>query len=57
VKGIGPVLLCASILMLGRSFWVLYVRKIRSRPTEVVTWSALVFMVGFWTWFLTTGGW
>ena len=33
--------------MLGRSFWVLYVRKIRSRATVVVTWSSLVFMLGF----------
>jgi hypothetical protein len=43
--------------MIGRSFYVLYVRQIRSRPTVVVTWAALAFMVGFWTWYLTTGGW
>jgi hypothetical protein len=54
---LSPVLLCASILLLGRSFWVIYVRKIRSRPTVIVAWSALMFMVGFWSWFLVSGGW
>jgi len=52
-----PVLLCASILLLGRSFWILYVRGIRTRMTTITAWSALVFMVGFWSWFLISGGW
>ena len=51
------MLFCAAILLLGRSFYMLYVRKVRSRATVVVTWSSLAFMVGFWTWFLTSGGW
>ena len=54
---IAPVLLCASVVLIGRSFYVIYVRKVRNRLTVVVSWSALVFMVGFWTWHLTTGGW
>jgi len=52
---IAPVLLCASVLLIGRSFYVIYVRGIRTRATLVIAWSALVFMVGFWTWRLTTG--
>jgi hypothetical protein len=53
---IAPVLVCASVLLIGRSFYVIYVRGIRRRATVVITWSALVFMVGFWTWRLATGG-
>ena len=51
---ISPVLICASIVLIGRSFYVIYVRGIRTRATVVIAWSALVFMVGFWTWQLTT---
>jgi hypothetical protein len=50
------VLYCASVLLIGRSFYVLYVRKIRSRATVIVTWSSLAFMIGFWTWTLLRNG-
>jgi hypothetical protein len=53
---IAPLLLCASVLLIGRSFYVIYVRGLRTRATVVIAWSALVFMVGFWTWRLTAGG-
>jgi len=53
---IAPVLLCASVLLIGRSFYVIYARGIRTRATVVIAWSALVFMVGFWAWRLTTRG-
>ena len=53
----GPVLLCASALLLGRTFYKIYVRGVRTRATVVIAWSALAVMVGFWTWQLTTGGW
>ena len=52
---IAPVLLCASVLLIGRSFYVIYVRGMRTRATVVMAWSALVFIVGFWTWRLTAG--
>jgi hypothetical protein len=51
---IAPVLICLSIVLIGRSFYVIYVRGVRSRATVVVAWSALLFIVGFWTWRLTT---
>jgi hypothetical protein len=54
---IAPVLIAASILLIGRSFYVIYVRNVRSRATVVVTWSALVFLVCFWTWHLTIRAW
>ncbi len=53
---LSPLLLCASILLMGRSFYVLYVNKIGSGATAVITWCAFVFMVGFWTWYLFLGG-
>ena len=51
---IAPVLICASVLLIGRSFYIIYVRGIRTPATVVIAWSALVFLVGFWTWQLTT---
>ena len=54
---LAPVLLCAAVLMIGRSFYVIYGRGVRTRATVVIAWSSLVFMVGFWTWYLTVGGW
>jgi hypothetical protein len=52
---ISPVLIGASIVLIGRSFFVIYVRGIRTRATVVIAWAALVFIVGFWTWQLTMG--
>lgn len=51
---IAPVLICASLVLIGRSFYVIYVRGVRTRATVAIAWSALVFMIGFWTWRLTT---
>ena len=53
---LSPVLLSASILLMARSFFVIYVRKIRTHTTVIITWSAFSFMVGFWTWYLVLGG-
>jgi hypothetical protein len=53
---LSPLLLCASILLMLRSFYVIYVRKIRSRTTVIVTWFSFSFMVGFWSWYLLLGG-
>ena len=53
---IAPLLLCASVVLIGRSFYVIYVRGIRTRATVAIAWCALVFMVGFWTWRLTASG-
>ena len=53
---IAPALICASVVLIGRSFYIIYVRRIRTRASVVIAWCALVFMVGFWTWRLTAGG-
>ena len=52
---IAPVLLCASAVLIGRSFYVIYVRGVRTPATVVIAWSALLFIIGFWTWQLTAG--
>lgn len=52
---VGPLLLCASALLLGRSFYKIYVRGVRTRATVVIAWSALVFSLTMGAWRLTTG--
>jgi hypothetical protein len=52
---VAPVLICASVLLIGRSFYVIYVRGIRTAATVVIAWSALLFIVSFWAWRLTLG--
>ena len=53
---LSPLLLCASLLFLGRSFYVIYVRKTSTRLTTIMAWCSLVFMIGFWTWYIVSGG-
>ncbi len=42
------MLIALSVLLLGRSFYILYVQKRGNRVTEVITWLALLFVVGYW---------
>jgi hypothetical protein len=53
---LSPLLLCASVLLMGRSFYIIYVRKTTTRLTTILTWFSLLFMIGFWTWYLWSGG-
>ena len=52
-----PVMIVLSILLLGRSFYVLYVQRRGNRFSVVVTWLSALFVVGYWTWRLTGGDW
>jgi hypothetical protein len=54
---LSPLLFALSIVLLVRSFYVIYVRRVSTRFTTIVAWVSLTFMIGFWTWFLVTGGW
>jgi hypothetical protein len=47
---LAPVLIVVSVLLLGRSFYILYVRRRGSRATMIITWLSAVFVVGYWTW-------
>jgi hypothetical protein len=50
---ISYVLIALSVVLLSRSFWVLYVQKRGSLAVKVITWLAAVFVVCFWTWQLS----
>ncbi len=45
-----PALIGVSVLLLGYSFFVLYVLRKGNRASTVLTWLSLVFVIGFWTW-------
>jgi len=52
-----PVLIVLSLLLMGRSFYILYVLKRGTRVSTVITWLTAVFVVGYWTWRLLGGEW
>jgi hypothetical protein len=45
-----PALIALSVVLLGRSFYILYVQKRGTRPVRILTWLAAAFVIGFWTW-------
>ena len=47
---LAPILIGLSLVLLARSFYILYVLRRGSRVSTVVTWVAAVFVIGFWTW-------
>ena len=47
---LAPVLIGLSVLLLLRSFYILYVRRRGTRLSAVITWASALFVVGFWTW-------
>jgi len=47
---LAPVLIGLSVALLGRAFYVLYVRKRGSRASTAITWLSAMFVVGYWTW-------
>jgi hypothetical protein len=47
---LAPVLILLSVALLGRAFYVLYVRKRGTRASTVITWLSAAFVIGYWTW-------
>jgi hypothetical protein len=47
---LAPILLGLSVLLLLRSFYILYVRRRGTRASMVITWLSALFVIGFWTW-------
>jgi hypothetical protein len=39
-----------SVVLLARSFYVLYIQKRGGRAVKVVTWLSATFVVVFWSW-------
>jgi hypothetical protein len=50
VSWLTPVLIALSALLLGRSFYVLYVLKRGTGAVRVLTWLSAGFVICFWTW-------
>jgi hypothetical protein len=49
-KWVSPALIALSVLLLGRSFYVIYIQKRGSFAVVVITWLSATFVCGFWTW-------
>ena len=47
---LAPVLIALSVGLLGRAFYVLYVRKRGTRASMIVTWASAALVLGYWTW-------
>jgi hypothetical protein len=47
---LAPVFIGLSVLLLARSFYILYVKRRGTRSAVIVTWLSAVFIVGYWTW-------
>jgi hypothetical protein len=45
-----PVLIGLSLLLLGRSFYILYVKRRGTRASAIITWLTAAFVIGYWTW-------
>jgi hypothetical protein len=43
-------LMAISVLLLSRTFYLLYVQRRGTRASRVVAWLAATFVIGFWTW-------
>jgi hypothetical protein len=46
---LSPVLIGLSVLLLLRSFYILYVQRRGTRASTIITWISAIFVVGFWT--------
>jgi hypothetical protein len=47
---LAPVMIVLSVLLLGRAFYILYVRRRGTRVSAAITWLSAFFVVGYWTW-------
>jgi hypothetical protein len=47
---LSPLLIGLSVLLLGRAFYILYVRGRGTRASVAITWLSAVFVVGYWSW-------
>jgi hypothetical protein len=54
VSWLVPVLVALSVVLLGRSFYILYVKRRGTRASAILTWLATLFVTGYWTWQLVS---
>ena len=43
-------MIALSVLLLGRSFYLLYVKGRGNRASAIITWLTAAFIAGYWTW-------
>jgi hypothetical protein len=46
---LSPFLIGLTVVLLSRSFYVIYVQKRGSRAVKIMTWLSAAFVVCFWT--------
>ena len=47
---LSPVLIGATVVLLGRAHYMLHFLKRGNRVSTVVTWLSTALVIGFWTW-------
>jgi hypothetical protein len=47
---LAPALIALSVALLGRAFYVLYVRGRGTRASAAITWLSALFVAGYWAW-------
>jgi hypothetical protein len=45
-----PAMIVLSVMLLGRSFYILYVQGRGNRASAIITWLTAAFVAGYWTW-------
>jgi len=49
-RWLSPLLIGVSILLLGRSFYILYVHRRGTRASTFITWLSAAFVTAYWAW-------
>jgi hypothetical protein len=49
-----PAMIVVSILLLGRSFYILYVQRRGTLASAIITWLSALFVIGYWTYRLVS---
>jgi len=49
-RWLSPLLIGVSILLLGRSFYILYVHRRGTRANTFITWLSAAFVTAYWSW-------
>jgi hypothetical protein len=47
---LAPVLIALSVALLGRAFYVLYVRGRGTPASKAITWLSALAVAGYWAW-------
>jgi hypothetical protein len=45
-----PVLIVLTVLLLGRAFYILYVKRRGTRLSAAITWLSALLVIAYWGW-------